>query len=59
MLQEIEEMLKQKGIVECHLEVREDNSAALHLYQNNGYQKVGKLEKYYGKANGLYLKKTL
>ena len=58
MLQEIEEMLKQKGIMECHLEVRENNSAALHLYQNNGYKKVGKLEKYYGKANGLYLKKT-
>ncbi|HUK85412.1 MAG TPA: ribosomal protein S18-alanine N-acetyltransferase [Candidatus Acidoferrum sp.] len=59
MLQEIEAILKQKGISECHLEVREDNSAALRLYKKSGYQKMGKLEKYYGKARGLYLKKTL
>ena len=59
MLQEIEIILKQKGLTECHLEVREDNSAALKLYQKNGYQKIGRLEKYYGKAHGLYLKKFL
>ncbi len=59
MLQEMETLLKQKGISECHLEVREDNSAALKLYQKNGYQKISKLEKYYGKAHGLYFKKTL
>ena len=59
MLKETEDLLKQKGIPECHLEVREDNSAALKLYQNSGYQKIGKLEKYYGRANGLYFKKTL
>jgi [ribosomal protein S18]-alanine N-acetyltransferase len=59
MLQEIEAILKQKGISECHLEVREDNSPALKLYQNSGYQKIGKLEKYYGKVHGLYLKKIL
>ena len=59
MLQEIEIILKQKRIRECHLEVREDNSAALKLYQNSGYQKISRLEKYYGKAHGLYLKKIL
>ena len=59
MLQEMEIILKQKGIRECHLEVREDNSAALKLYQKSGYQKISKLEKYYGKAHGLYLRKTL
>jgi ribosomal-protein-alanine N-acetyltransferase len=59
LLKEIEEILKQKGIGESHLEVREDNSAAIKLYQNMGYQKMGRLEKYYGKAHGLYLKKTL
>ena len=59
MLKEIETLLKQKGISECHLEVREDNSTALKLYQNSGYQKIGKLEKYYGKAHGLYLRKIL
>jgi len=59
MLEEIETIFKQKGITECHLEVREDNSAALKLYQKNGYQRIGKLEKYYGKAHGLYLRKNL
>lgn len=58
MLKEMEEILKQKSISECHLEVREDNSAALKLYQKSGYQKMGKLENYYGKKHGLYLKKT-
>jgi len=59
MLGEIEGIFKQKGITECHLEVREDNNVALKLYQKTGYQKIGKLEKYYGKAHGLYLKKNL
>jgi [ribosomal protein S18]-alanine N-acetyltransferase len=59
MLKEIEIILKQKGIRECHLEVREDNSAALKLYQNSGYQKISRLEKYYGKLHGLYLKKII
>jgi [ribosomal protein S18]-alanine N-acetyltransferase len=59
MLQEIESLLRQKGITECQLEVREDNSAALKLYQSVGYQKIGKLQNYYGKKHGLYLKKTL
>jgi ribosomal protein S18 acetylase RimI-like enzyme len=59
MLKETEDILRQKGITECHLEVREDNSDALKLYQNSGYQKIGRLEKYYDKKHGLYLKKTL
>jgi len=59
MLIEIESLLKQKGITECQLEVREDNSAALKLYQSVGYQKIGKLENYYGKKHGFNLKKTL
>jgi ribosomal-protein-alanine N-acetyltransferase len=59
LLEEIEDIFKQKGISECHLEVREDNNAALKLYQSLGYQKIGKLERYYGKTHGLYLKKNL
>jgi len=59
LLQEIETIFREKGIKECRLEVREDNVAALRLYQKLGYKKVGKLEKYYGKAHGLYLQKTL
>jgi ribosomal-protein-alanine acetyltransferase len=59
LLQAAEAIMKQKGAKECHLEVREDNIAAANLYQKLGYKKVGKLQKYYGKAHGLYLKKTL
>jgi ribosomal-protein-alanine N-acetyltransferase len=59
MLKETEEILKEKGIRECHLEVREDNLVALKLYQKSGYQKIGKLERYYGNKHGLFLKKSL
>jgi ribosomal-protein-alanine acetyltransferase len=59
LLQEIEAIFREKGIKECRLEVREDNVAALNLYQKLGYKKVGRLEKYYGGAHGLYLQKTL
>jgi ribosomal-protein-alanine acetyltransferase len=59
LLQEIETIFREKGIKECRLEVREDNVAALNLYQKLGYKKVGKLEKYYGEAHGLYLQKSL
>lgn len=59
LLLETEAILKQRGITECRLEVREDNSAALKLYQKSKYQKIGVLEKYYGHKHGLYLKKNL
>jgi ribosomal-protein-alanine acetyltransferase len=59
MLCEIEGLLRQRGIKECRLEVREDNSAAIKLYHKLGYQTMGKLERYYGKKHGLYLKKAL
>jgi ribosomal-protein-alanine acetyltransferase len=59
LLHEIETVFKEKGVKECRLEVREDNAAALNLYKKLGYKKRGKLEKYYGDAHGLYLKKTL
>ena len=58
LLQEIQAILRQRGITEIRLEVREDNHAAIKLYQTLGYQTMGKLEKYYGKKHGLYLKKT-
>ncbi|MEM3378561.1 MAG: ribosomal protein S18-alanine N-acetyltransferase [Candidatus Bathyarchaeia archaeon] len=59
LLVEIESMLREKGVKECRLEVREDNVAALNLYRKLGYKVVGKLEKYYGVAHGLYLGKSL
>jgi ribosomal-protein-alanine acetyltransferase len=59
LLSEIESLLKQRGISECHLEVREDNHAAIKLYHKLGYQTIGKLDRYYGRKHGLYLKKAL
>jgi ribosomal-protein-alanine acetyltransferase len=59
LLTQIEDILRQKGAKECRLEVRENNTAALSLYEKLGYKKVGKLEKYYGDAHGLYLRKIL
>jgi ribosomal-protein-alanine N-acetyltransferase len=59
LLYEIENLLKQKSIHQCRLEVREDNKHAIKLYQKLGYQTVGILENYYGKKHGLYLKKFL
>lgn len=59
LLAEIESMLREKGVKECRLEVREDNVAALNLYQKLGYKLVSKLEEYYGRVHGLYLRKAL
>src|SRR3989337_1213161 len=59
LLDELEMLLRQKGAVECRLEVREGNAAAINLYLKLGYRRMGKLEKYYGDAHGLYLRKTL
>jgi len=59
MLNETEAILKGRGIDECHLEVREDNYAAIGLYQKSEYREIRRLEKYYGNKHGLYLKKTL
>jgi ribosomal-protein-alanine N-acetyltransferase len=59
LLLEIETLLKQKGIEESRLEVREDNHNAIKLYQTMGYKTLGKLENYYGKKHGVYFQKTL
>lgn len=59
LLQEIEKIFKNKQASICRLEVREDNVAALNLYRKLGYQKVGKLEHYYGDAHAILLEKTL
>jgi ribosomal-protein-alanine N-acetyltransferase len=59
LLQEIEELFKQKGVKASALEVREDNIPAIELYRKLGYEKIGRLRNYYGEAHGLYLGKTL
>ncbi len=59
LLQEIEKTLKEKGVRTSYLEVREDNIAALRLYQKLGYKKVARLKGYYRDANGICLRKEL
>ena len=59
LLHEIEKTLKDKGVKICYLEVRENNFAALSLYQKLGYKKVGRLENYYGNVHGIRLRKVL
>jgi ribosomal-protein-alanine acetyltransferase len=59
LLREIEKIFAEKDVKTCHLEVREDNIKALSLYKNAGYETIGKLKNYYGKADGLYLSKNL
>ena len=59
LLQKIEKIFKEKSVKACRLEVREDNIAALGLYQKLGYKKIAKLKNYYRNAHGIYLKKDL
>ncbi len=59
LLREIESLFKQKNVAACRLEVREDNIAAISLYEKLGYKKIGKLENYYGSKHGFYFRKTL
>lgn len=59
LLQEMENIFIQKGVQACLLEVREGNVAALSLYHKLGYEDIGRLENYYGKAHGICLKKIL
>jgi ribosomal-protein-alanine acetyltransferase len=59
LLEEIEKIFRNKGVKECQLEAREDNVAALKLYEKLGYERIEKLENYYGNAHGIYLRKTL
>jgi ribosomal protein S18 acetylase RimI-like enzyme len=59
LMWETEKIFKQKGAKEIHLEAREDNIAALKLYEKLGYEKISKLNNYYRGAHGFYFQKTL
>ena len=59
LLQEIEKILRNRGVKMCCLEVREDNIAALSLYEKFGYKRVGRLENYYDNAHGIVLRRVL
>src|SRR4030042_5146235 len=59
LMGEIERIFRQKGVKASFLEVREDNTSAINLYLKLGYKIMGKLDNYYGKIHGIYLKKNL
>jgi ribosomal-protein-alanine acetyltransferase len=59
LLLDCEGVLRSRGVVECRLEVRQDNVDAIRLYKRLGYAEIGLLDGYYGKKHGLYLKKNL
>jgi len=59
LLNELESIFYQKNISVSYLEAREDNVAAVRLYERMGYKRIGKLKGYYGYAHGVYLKKVL
>lgn len=59
LLQRIEKAFKDESVKICYLEVREDNIAALNLYQKFGYKRTGRLKNYYGNAHGILLEKVL
>lgn len=41
------EVLVERGVAVCHLEVRDDNVAALRLYEALGFERVGRRPSYY------------
>ncbi|MGD0160319.1 MAG: ribosomal protein S18-alanine N-acetyltransferase [Candidatus Bathyarchaeia archaeon] len=59
LLEEMEKIFVQKGVQVCLLEVKEGNVAAIGLYRKLGYEEIGRLQNYYGKADGIYLRKIL
>lgn len=59
LMKEIEDIFRRKSAKFLHLEVREDNKAAIGLYIKLGYVTIGKLNNYYGKVHGIYLRKSL
>ena len=59
LLQEVERVFRTQRVEVCYLEAREDNVAALNLYQKHGYKKVRKLKNYYENAHGVRLTKPL
>ena len=59
LMREIEEIFRRKDTKFLHLEVREDNKSAISLYTKLGYVAIGKLNNYYGRVHGIYLRKSL
>jgi ribosomal-protein-alanine N-acetyltransferase len=59
LLEGMEKILIRKHVKTAHLEVREDNIAAINLYRQLGYEEIRKLKNYYADADGSYMEKVL
>lgn len=60
LLESMEEILRRADVVNCYLEAREDNIAAISLYLKRGYTAKGILKDYYGDGlNGIRFVKSL
>jgi len=59
LLTELEQILREKEVKVCYLEVKVDNSAALRLYRKLGYIKVEFLKGFYSGIDGIRMKKIL
>ena len=47
LLNAVEAEARARGCAELRLEVREDNAAAIRLYEQSGFARVGRVEDYY------------
>ncbi len=47
LLNEVETEARARGCTELRLEVREDNAAAVRLYEQSGFAHVGRVDDYY------------
>jgi len=52
LLEALMEDYRRRGVVKLFLEVREDNEAARALYQNSGFETIGRRPNYYTLADG-------
>ena len=59
LLLEAETVFRRKEAKEVRLEVREGNIAAIALYEKLGYERISKLDHYYGEVHGFYFRKVL
>jgi len=60
LLDDLEQIFRERRVQISHLEVRAGNLAAQKLYRKHGYTDVGVLKNYYGRGiHGIQLKKNL
>ena len=59
LLEKVLKLAQKEKMKNVTLEVRIDNEKAIYLYEKYGFQKVSIREKYYGKVDGILMKKDM